>query len=887
MRSLRRLAKPCFILLTIGLFSYSSGNAQSEIHRTENWITNSTVAKLEHSNGYTMLSGFFSTVGPYSGHGVITDATTGAVDLTIPKVHGDIYVSTPDGNGGWYIGGYFDAVDTVSVTNLAHIRADKTVDRNWKPNPNNTPSELTVSGNTLYVGGYFTNISGQTRNRIASFNIPTGNLNAWNPGANGSVESIEVFGSLVYAGGYFTTIGGQARNGLAALNATTGVPAAWAPSISGTFSSYVKATAIDPVTNTIYIGGNFTTVGGLPRLNLARLNLTTGTVTTFWAANTNATGYIEDIALLGNSLFVGGSFTSINGITRNSIAAVSAVSGLVLTWNTTLTAFDFVQDLAISGNTLYFAGFFDFVNGNIRTNVAAVDVTTAALQPWAPIPNGSVRTISGTSANVFFGGDFNGMNWEQRSDGFALFDDTTNEAWPFSLDLNGGSVYTIAVRDNTLYIGGQFQAVNKSVRRNLAALDLTTGEVLPWNPSAFGLSPTDPDAYVLSMKIRDNLLYVGGKFLRINAITRPGLAAIDLNTGAVNNWNPVVGSGTNTSEVVNSIDIDNNTVYVGGSFIQISGNTRPNLAAIDATSGLVLPWNPTSSGPVQKIRVSQNAAYVLGVFDNGVGGQIRLNRVAALNLTSNTATPWNPDLRNGFANDITLSSSSVYVGGYFDGVGSQPRPGLASFSLTNLTLDSWIPDVGSNSDGQYDITTLSSSPYKLHVGGGFDLLGKENRTNYGEYCVLSPTITPTGSTLTASPAGSYQWYQNDVPINGATSSTVDINQLEYGVYAVEISANGCTGRAEFTYLITEAEVSNDNEVKVYPNPVQGDLSVQIPSSAGAVNFTFMDMTGRSIKRIQGNGVEHQLSIRELDSGPYLLVIEVQGKKRVRKIIKVN
>jgi hypothetical protein len=128
------------------------------------------------------------------------------------------------------------------------------------------------------------------------------------------------------------------------------------------------------------------------------------------------------------------------------------------------------------------------------------------------------------------------------------------------------------------------------------------------------------------MKIKDNTLYIGGKFLAINAAFRPGLAAIDLNSGIATNWNPAVGDQKTTNEVVNSIDIVGNTVYAAGQFTLLSGNQpRGNIAAIDATTGAILPWKPISNGMVDKIRVAGNVAYVVGEFANGVGGSVPRN----------------------------------------------------------------------------------------------------------------------------------------------------------------------------------------------------------------------------------------------------------------------
>ena len=124
-----------------------------------------------------------------------------------------------------------------------------------------------------------------------------------------------------------------------------------------------------------------------------------------------------------------------------------------------------------------------------------------------------------------------------------------------------------------------------------------------------------------------------------------------------------------------------------GFFNLLCGNQpRGNIAAIDATSGAVLPWAPVSNGVVEKIRVAANVAYVVGEFANGIGGAIRLHRIAALNLRPIPATAWNPDFKNGAVNDIAIGGPDLYVGGYFDSVGVQPRPGLTSFALATGSL---------------------------------------------------------------------------------------------------------------------------------------------------------------------------------------------------------
>jgi len=98
--------------------------------------------------------------------------------------------------------------------------------------------------------------------------------------------------------------------------------AAWAqairpdiPSTNGT----VNATAVSG--NTLYIGGNFTMVRGLPRNHLAAIDIPTGSVL---AWDPNANGAVHALAATGLTVFAGGAFTTVGGQPRNLLAASSS-----------------------------------------------------------------------------------------------------------------------------------------------------------------------------------------------------------------------------------------------------------------------------------------------------------------------------------------------------------------------------------------------------------------------------------------------------------------------------------------------------------------------------------------------------------------------------------
>jgi len=86
-----------------------------------------------------------------------------------------------------------------------------------------------TSGTTVYVGGEFTHatdLGGNvvTRGRLAALDARTGALLSWNPRANKAVYAIAVDAAhgTVYVGGDFSTVGSATRHRLAAVDAVSG-----------------------------------------------------------------------------------------------------------------------------------------------------------------------------------------------------------------------------------------------------------------------------------------------------------------------------------------------------------------------------------------------------------------------------------------------------------------------------------------------------------------------------------------------------------------------------------------------------------------------------------------------------------------------------------------
>lgn len=169
---------------------------------------------------------------------------------------------------------------------------------------NGIPRSLAVqSDGTILVGGEFTSANGISRTAIArlhsdgsldtGFNLATSGNTYWD-----EAITIQPDGRILL-GGSFTRVGGQNRNRIGRLNANGSLDATFAP--PGGASDVVHQMLLTP-TNKILVVGAFTSVNGVARNRLARLNADgtldpafdpgTGANNAIWAAAARSDGRI-------------------------------------------------------------------------------------------------------------------------------------------------------------------------------------------------------------------------------------------------------------------------------------------------------------------------------------------------------------------------------------------------------------------------------------------------------------------------------------------------------------------------------------------------------------------------------------------------------------------
>ena len=174
----------------------------------------------------------------------------------------------------------------------------------------------------LLIGGQFTTFNGVARGRVARLNYD-GSLDAnFDPGSgpDSTVNAVAVgTDGRVVVGGDFLGVNGVARTRLARFYADGTLDLAFAPVVNGT----VQAVAVDS-DGRVYIAGSFTQVNGVARGRVARLLATTGQLDTTFDSGTGASGAVLGLVLQADGkVFIAGYFSSVNGVTRHRVARLN------------------------------------------------------------------------------------------------------------------------------------------------------------------------------------------------------------------------------------------------------------------------------------------------------------------------------------------------------------------------------------------------------------------------------------------------------------------------------------------------------------------------------------------------------------------------------------
>jgi hypothetical protein len=337
---------------------------------------------------------------------------------------------------------------------------------------------------------------------------------------DGRVYSVEQVGTTMVLGGTFTSARNDSdtaslsRTYLLAFDTVTKkISTTFVPQPNGVVN--VVRSAGDGTS--VYVGGNFTSIGGVAVKNLARIRLSDGAVMTSFNAGSVA-GAVNDLRLAGGRLWVAGAFTHIAGNAQLGLATINPTTGAFTSFMrrtlsgqhhggvTAVLKIDITSD----ARSLVLIGNFDMVDGVKKHQIAMLDIsgTTATVTDWqtafyetacSASFNTYMRDIAFSPDDSYFvvvttgayGGAGtacdSGARFETASRGTAIKPSWVNNT-------GGDTQLAVEIKDNVVYTGGHPRWQNNPFagdkagqgaisREGLAALNPLNGLPYSWNPT--------------------------------------------------------------------------------------------------------------------------------------------------------------------------------------------------------------------------------------------------------------------------------------------------------------------------------------------------------------------------------------------------------------------
>jgi len=375
----------------------------------------------------------------------------------------------------------------------------------------------------------------------------------------------------------------------------------------------------------------------------------------------------------------------------------------------------------------------------------------------------------------------------------------------------------------------------------------------------------------------------------------------------INNWSNSLGFDPITNRL-NSLELSSNGIAITGTIPMEIGNL------IELETLIILGNDISGEIPAELWTLTKLKMLILGgqqskqlLLSGGIPVEIaNLQDLEWLNLTGIPLTqPLQPELfllpklarlrivecglTGTLPKELALIDNVLASGNEFEG--AIPQEFINSIGNSNLQIQNNFfnfsdlePLVMSNS-----YTTLGYSPQRtkdiaqnLEYAPGADIILNIDDTS------LNKAITSKGS------GDEYQWYKDNVAINGANAISYTIlnaQEADSGVYYCEINnnllPNLTINRANITILIDAAlstEELVNNDLKIYPNPTKKLIHIKL-SQFNKSEASLYDVSGRLVLKQKLESEISKMDINKLESGMYLLQIETENKSITKRIIK--
>jgi uncharacterized delta-60 repeat protein len=641
--------------------------------------------------------------------------------------NGPVTTTAIQSDGKIIIGGDFSSVNGTSRSRIARLNSDGSLDASFNPGSGANNSVRTTaiqSDGKIIIGGSFTSVNGTSISRIARLNSDGSLDTTFNPGSGASsgVETIAIQSDgKIIIGGFFASVNGTSRSRIARLNSDGSLDTTFSQGSGANSDVWTTALQSD---GKIIIGGNFTSVNGTSRNYIARLN-SDGSLDTTFDPGSGANNIVFTTALLSDGkIIMGGNFTSVNGTSISRIARLNSDGSLDTTFDPGLGASSGVRTTAIqTDGKIIIGGNFTSVNGTPRSRIARLNSDGSLDTTFSPGSgaNSDVWTTAIQSdGKIIIGGGFTIVNDTSISRIARLNADGSLDTTFNPGSGANGSVWATAVQsDGKIIIGGNFTSVNGSSRSCIARLNSDGSLDTTFDPGS-GANGIVWDTAVQS----DGKIIIGGGFTSVNGMSRSCIARLNSDGSLDTTFDP--GTGANGSVWATAVQSDGK-IIIGGGFFSVNGTSRSCIARLNSDGSLDTTFNPGSDYIVETIAIQSDGKIIIGGWFSFVNGTFR-SRIARLNSDGSLDTAFDPGLveSSGVLTTAIQSDGKIIIGGGFFSVNGTSISRIARLNSDGSLDTTFDPGSGVNDWVQ---TTAIQSDGKIIIGGDFTSVNGTSR-NY-------------------------------------------------------------------------------------------------------------------------------------------------------------
>ncbi|WP_395375784.1 delta-60 repeat domain-containing protein [Marinicella sp. W31] len=496
------------------------------------------------------------------------------------------------------VGGFFEQISGRVFPNIARFNLNGSLDLSFSPDLNNTVNHVHVTkDNKILVAGAFSEVNGVNRSRIALLNTD-GNLNEnfgrVNGFINAAIETLAIQSDdKIIIGGFFSAVNGEQNEHIARLYPDGQPDTTLNPSVFGG-DNVVNTIAYDTSGNS-YIGGDFTTVGFEPHVNIAKLS-SDGSIDSSFVTAIN--GPINAITVIeqGSELLIGGEFTSIDGVTVHNITRIDA-DGIRDPAFSSFVEGKVNVIIELANDQFLIGGFFDVVSGLPRKNLVIIDADGSVDTDFTLGTNSEVCCLAlQDNGRVIVGGSFDLIGSTSRNN-LARFQLIGGQGFvdTFNPNPNSSSIRALKFQaDNKLLVTGTFSEIDGEPRRGLARLIMNS------NNNSFTVDnlldlPLNVSGFVNSIAVQANdSIILGGNFTSIDGVAVDNLTKIFPNPFAGNQMQVDTSFGISTNNQINALALmPDGKIMLGGFFTEMNGLSRLHLARLSQLTPALREWKLT------------------------------------------------------------------------------------------------------------------------------------------------------------------------------------------------------------------------------------------------------------------------------------------------------